>query len=190
MLEIELKASLLGIDTNQLKDAFSKAGFKKGLRKEETDLYFNGNDRDFRKTDEALRLRSSLVLSEDNQTAKTFITYKGSKVDKRSQTRSELETSVGDLTTMKELLKKLGYSEVMTVRKEREYYHRGNVTICLDQVDGLGSFIELEQVEEDSTAQKEAVIDHLLALLASFQIPEKNLLRQSYLELLMAAATS
>lgn len=190
MLEIELKASLSGIDTVQLRDALKETGFTKGLRKEETDLYFNGNDRDFRKTDEALRLRQSLVLSADSPAAKTFITYKGSKVDDRSQTRPELETAVGDFAVMKELLEKLGYTEVMTVRKEREYYHRENVTICLDQVDGLGSFIELEQVEKDLTTKKEAVIDQLLDLLASFQIPKENLLRQSYLELLMAAATS
>ncbi len=190
MLEIELKASLSGINTGQLRDALKETGFTKGLRKEETDLYFNGNDRDFRKTDEALRLRQSLVLSADSPAAKTFITYKGSKVDDRSQTRPELETAVGDFAVMKELLEKLGYTEVMTVRKEREYYHRENVTICLDQVDGLGSFIELEQVEKDLTTKKEAVIDQLLDLLASFQIPKENLLRQSYLELLMAAATS
>lgn len=189
MLEIELKASLEGISPQALESALKKAGFAPGQIKEETDIYYNGNDRDFRKTDEALRLRSSRVLTGEVQ-SKTFITYKGSKVDSRSQTRPELETSVGDLDVMKELFGKLGYREVMTVRKQRAYYHRENITVCLDEVEGLGRFIELEQVEEDGTAKKEAVIDRLLDLLSSFGVPQSNLLRESYLELLMASATS
>lgn len=193
MLEIEIKASLANIDKHALLSALSAAGFVPGKVKEETDLYYNGIERDYRKTDEALRLRSSRTLSgsagqADN--AKAHITYKGSKVDSRSQTRPELETAIGELETMKAILEKLGFPVVMTVKKQRAYFHKGKVTVCLDEVECLGSFIELEQVEDVSDEKKEAVIDQLLSLLNSFGVPRENLLQKSYLELLMAAATS
>lgn len=197
MLEIELKASLEGMGREAAASALAAAGFARIQTKEEVDIYYNGCGRDFRKTDEALRLRSSRVLenadgsASGEEAARTFITYKGSKVDSRSQTRTELETSVGDLETMKALLGKLGYSTVMTVRKVRVYFTKDNVTACLDEVDGLGAFLELEQIEAGADEEKkEAVIDRLLALLESLGIPKSQLLRRSYLELLMAKTSA
>lgn len=192
MLEIEIKASLNGIEQSRLLSLLKEQGFKAGHIKEETDIYFNGNNRDFRKTDEALRLRSSRAFEENRLgKADTFITYKGSKTDARSQTRPEFETAVEDPETMMRILDRLGYPVVMTVKKRRQYFCCGKITACLDEVEQLGSFIELEQVEEDLDERKEAVIDQLLALLDSFGIPRENLLQKSYLELLMiASATS
>ncbi len=85
---------------------------------QDIDVYFNGNDRNFMKTDEALRLRS--VRDLDAGTCETFITYKGPKLDQASSTRMEFETAVGDLSVMKDLLAALGYKEVFTVDKTRQ----------------------------------------------------------------------
>ena len=60
MLEVEIKAALTGHTKEQFKKAAEKLGFIKGGTLQEIDVYFNGNDRNFMKTDEALRLRSSM----------------------------------------------------------------------------------------------------------------------------------
>ena len=151
---------------------------------QEIDVYFNGNDRNFMKTDEALRLRS--VRDLDAGTCETFITYKGPKLDQASSTRMEFETAVGDLSVMKDLLAALGYKEVFTVDKTRqEWKHTSaNVTLCLDSVKGLGDYLELETLAE-SEDQREAAVETLLQFLRDLGVQKKNLTRKSYLELLI-----
>ena len=63
MLEIEIKASLGDLEKEQIKNLAEIMNFKYSKTLHETDIYFNGNDRNFAKTDEALRLRSCEELS-------------------------------------------------------------------------------------------------------------------------------
>ena len=62
MLEIELKASLEGMFSEEVLHRAQSCGFVPCEQVRETDIYFNGDQRDFRRTDEALRLRSLTVL--------------------------------------------------------------------------------------------------------------------------------
>lgn len=48
MLEVELKASLVNLSTDQIRDSAEKIGFQVKKRLREIDMYFNGNERDFR----------------------------------------------------------------------------------------------------------------------------------------------
>lgn len=57
MLEAEIKASLAGLSAEALLERAAALGFRPAAALRETDTYFNGSDRDFRRTDEALRLR-------------------------------------------------------------------------------------------------------------------------------------
>ncbi len=184
MLEVEIKASLGALKKEQLQEAAIGMGFVQAGTLQEIDVYFNGNDRNFMKTDEALRLRS--VRDLDAGTCETFITYKGPKLDQASSTRMEFETAVGDLSVMKNLLAALGYKEVFTVDKTRqEWKHTpANVTLCLDSVAGLGDYLELETLTE-SEDQREAAVETLLQFLSDLGVPKENLTRKSYLELLI-----
>ena len=91
MTEVELKAALTEALAGILPDRLAALGFVPGETVRETDLYFNGGDRDFRRTDEALRLRRVSSGGEEN----VLLTYKGPKEDPRSNTRREYETTAG-----------------------------------------------------------------------------------------------
>lgn len=182
-----------------------RIGFKKGDVLEEKDMYFNGPDRDFIKTDEALRLRTCRNLTRG--TEETFITYKGPKLDERSSARTEYETGIENFTAMEAILTSLGYSKAFTVEKQRRIWTllRSNgpealealesadvpypsdelpsVTLCIDSVKDLGSYIELETLTA-AEEKRESAVDRLLALLDEFGIPRESLTRKSYLELL------
>ena len=69
------------------------------------------------------------------------------------------------------------------VRKRRRLYLAQNTRIHLDQVEGLGSFLELEVVLSDSqsAADGEAVARRLLSTLG---VPEANLICGAYVDLL------
>ncbi len=149
---------------------------------EEADHYFNAPDRDFARTDEALRLR--------RVGSANFLTYKGPKIDLRTKTRTEIEVplSEGDDATKKaiDLFLSLGYRPVAVVKKKRTVYRARRqgfpLEICLDEVEGLGKFVELEilAAEERLDAGRDALFESARRLgLAKTE-------RRSYLEMLLA----
>jgi len=121
---------------------------------EETDVYFNHPSRNFRQTDEALRIR--------RRDSSNRVTYKGPKVDATTKTRRELELALpeGEETAIRwiELLEALGFRQVGRVPKRRRRFHvdwQGwDVEGTLDEIDGLGSFVELELVVEDDAVDR------------------------------------
>ena len=62
--------------------------------------------------------------------------------------RMELETEVSDTEVLKNILIHLDFSPVASVIKLRKYLKCGRFTACLDQVEGLGDFLELEVIAE------------------------------------------
>ena len=181
MLEAELKASLGDLAAEELADRAAALGFLPVEQVQETDVYFNGTERDFRRTDEALRLRSVRRLPDGPW--ESLITYKGPKLDRVSNARTEYETGVSDGGTAQKLLEALGYRPLAEVDKVRRTYRLDQVTLCLDQVQGLGGFLELELLVPGEE-QREAAVERLLALLEELGIPRDQLSRRSYLELL------
>ena len=181
MLEAELKASLGDLAAEELADRAAALGFLPVEQVRERDIYFNGTERDFRRTDEALRLRSVRRLPDGPW--ESLITYKGPKLDRVSNARTEYETGVSDGGTAQKLLEALGYRPLAEVNKVRRTYRLDQVTLCLDQVQGLGGFLELELLVPGEE-QREAAVERLLALLEELGIPRDQLSRRSYLELL------
>lgn len=187
MIEVELKAKLDSLES--LKLSLEILGFCKYEEKEEIDLYFNGNNRDFHKTDEALRLRSCEKRVDKDSITKDFIvpnkecflTYKGPKLDTISQSRLECEVAISDIETMRNILVALGYMQVLQIKKERCYYQKDNITACLDHVDGLGYFIELEKLVSHDSLRNQA-INELYDIINSLKIPSSALTTKSYLE--------
>jgi adenylate cyclase class 2 len=143
----------------------------------QADRYFNHPQRDFAHTDEALRIRVA-----DNR---AFMTYKGRKRDMLSKTREEIEVAVGDAAATMRLLERLGFTPVAAVRKLRREYELGEFTVCLDDVAGLGTFVE---VEARGVADIEKARDGALALLEQLKLHRTE--RRSYLELLLEACGS
>jgi len=77
----------------------------------------------------------------------------------------------------------LGVSAV--VEKTRAVYLLGNVRIHLDDVKGLGTFLEFEAVcEGESEEEREKNEERVAALIREFGIEDRNLLEGSYHELM------
>lgn len=167
MLEIEVKARVVSLV--EIEREILRRGGR--FRKEavQVDLYFNHPGRDFAVSDEALRLRRV----EGN----CFLTYKGPKIDGLTKTREELQVAVGDWDGAVRILKKLGFTEVRSIKKRRRYFSLEGYDVMLDQVEGLGSFIEVEKVGEDYNPQD------LIDFLRGLGIEESE--TKSYLELMI-----
>jgi adenylate cyclase class 2 len=161
----------------------AELGAKPGEAESQADCYYAHPSRDFAATDEALRLRRA---GETNR-----ITYKGPKVDSQSKTRRELELDLppgdGALAEFGQLLAALGFRPVATVRKRRRKaalaWQGQDVEVSLDEVERVGSFVELELGADDAGLPR---AERLLASLGEkLQLDGGE--RRSYLELLLEA---
>ncbi|ACV24264.1 class IV adenylate cyclase [Methanocaldococcus fervens] len=172
MIEVEVKVKI--DDKDKIAEQLKNLGFKFVKKKFQEDIYFNGIDRDFRETDEALRIR--------DEDGKFFVTYKGPKIDKISKTREEIEVGIEDKEKMRQIFIKLGFKEVPPIRKVREIYKKDDIGASIDEVEGLGLFLELEKSIPDIN-KKDKVLDELMEILKSLNISRENIIRKSYLEL-------
>ncbi len=167
-LEIEIKAYC--DDHLSLINRLISIGGKFLKRSEERDRYFNHPSRDFKETDEALRIRKR---GDD-----LILTYKGPKQPGRAKTRVEDEVNLSDLEKMHTILVHLGFRPGREVKKSRDTYLYDDITVCIDMVEGLGGFVELEKIGSD-TGQIE---EELFKLAGNLGL--KNFEKRSYLELL------
>ncbi|PSP78438.1 class IV adenylate cyclase [Halobacteriales archaeon QS_1_68_20] len=172
----------------------------------QADTYYDAPHRNFVATDEALRVREETrtgagtgtgaekgtgaeneggetVGAAAEETTVHRLTYKGPKVDEASKTRAEHETDVGDPDAMDSALQALGFDPVADVRKERERYALDGYTVTLDEVDGLGQFVEVER--DVPEAEIEATRDGALALLDDLGLDPDASVRTSYLGLML-----
>lgn len=69
----------------------------------------------------------------------------------------EHETLVEDAIEARKILQLLNLKEAVKVSKKREVGTLGNFTLCLDQVEELGSFIELEALISDENSDMECL---------------------------------
>ncbi len=181
MLEIEQKFSVP--DFTAVERILVAWGARAGEDYLEADHYFNGPDRDFARTDEAFRLRRIGTAN--------FLTYKGPKKPGPVKIRTELEIPLldGDRSAedMTRLLVHLGYRPVAVVRKRRRHFHlqRGEfqLTVCLDEVDELGHFVEVEVLAPDEQESAARTVMEETAQALGLTALE----RRSYLGLLLAA---
>ena len=178
MIEVEIKLPLFRRSITER--ALTDCGFKAGNLVKESDFYFTSDFHDFMKTDEALRIRTCENFTTRETTS--FLTYKGAKLDTVSTTRKELETRIEDADIAREILISLGYKKLYPVTKLRQYYHKGRMTACVDQVESLGSFLELE-ILVDSPEQKESALQSIEALLLDMGSSLKETTRKSYLSM-------
>jgi adenylate cyclase, class 2 len=82
---------------------------------------------------------------------------------------AEHETQVVDRAAMHEAILAMGFYPTVRIVKERRSAHVQGMEICLDQVDGLGAFLELERMVGDD-ASGDKVQDELVAYVAGLGI--------------------
>lgn len=157
MYEVELKFPVT--DAAALQGLLEQLGAEFSAPIQQQDEYFTHPVRNFVETDEALRMRQVGQRS--------WITYKGPKVDSQTKTRREIDLPLAEAWDQgRELLLALGFAPALHVRKQRIpgslLWQGETVEIALDEVESLGHFIEFERQADES--QRQAATESLLAL--------------------------
>ena len=81
------------------------------------------------------------------------------------------------------LMKSLGI--LIVADKPREIYFVENVKFHLDNVGGLGTFVEIEAIDKEGTIGKEKLREQCDSYLKLFKIRDNDLLADSYSDLLL-----
>jgi len=178
---IEVERKFRVTDAAPLRRRLEKLDAVWGQPQRQVDRYFAHPSRDFARTDEALRIRSA---GDANQ-----LTYKGPKLDATSKTRREIELALAGGPAGAEacaaLLAALGFRRVADVNKLRATamldFRGRRFSVSIDEVDHLGTFIELETLADETTWP--AARHDLDQLAAELELNEGE--RRSYLELLL-----
>ena len=187
MIEVEVKLPLRQRDnaekeTDRIASALCGMGFRKAARFRQRDSYFDNAAGEIRAGGKALRIRETEDLLQGRVTAE--LNFKGPRMDQVSMTRQELETEVGQAETGRQILAALGYFPVPPeVVKERTEYRRENITACLDRVEGLGDFLELEIIVPEPEGAT-AALRRLEALLGELGYQMSDTVTRSYLSML------
>jgi adenylate cyclase class 2 len=174
--EVELKVRA---DHERVRATLERRGAERVDRVTQRDTYYDAPHRDFAETDEAVRIRR--VVGPDGERAK--LTYKGPLVEAASKTREEHETAVADPESAAAALEGVGFSPAAVVEKDRERYRVDGYTVTLDDVEGVGEFVEVER--EATEEEVETVREGAERVLRDLGLDPDDGIRTSYLGLLL-----
>ncbi|OGB75292.1 hypothetical protein A2810_00375 [candidate division Kazan bacterium RIFCSPHIGHO2_01_FULL_49_10] len=176
MIEIEIK---FRVDNNRRADIVERIGrlCPNGNSIRQMDkVYLIKSDsfKDFKSGDPVVRIR---VVDD-----KSTLTYKRA-IDGHGNT-IEHEIAFTPIAEGENILCEMGYKMVTEVAKTRSVWKSGDVTISLDDVDGLGAFLELE-ILGDSEQIKPAR-ERILTLAHELGLSESDIELKKYDQLVSA----
>src|SRR3989344_924740 len=169
MKEVEVKAKIKNLE--EVKEKLQKLGcvFSKPLiQKDKIYLHKNTMFQNVTKGKVILRIRDSNGIF--------IITLK--KQLENELDNIEREVIVNDPIEAEEILKEMDYKEVIIVFKKRVKCKYKDLEICLDNVEGLGEFIEVEKLTKDEESLK--IQKELFEFLESLGIEKKDQVFKGY----------
>ncbi len=170
-MELEMKFRCENLDT--IEDLLVIGGFVKSKQKHQRDTYFIVNQHNEDGTRDYFRVRRDLI--------------KGTYSMDYHRVLSELETQetevdIEDDQGAIDILKNLGYEVKCVVDKKRSEYTKENLSVTLDEVKDLGTYVEIELMG-DLNAENEQTI---LKTQEYLNLPDTNRVqRMGYPDLLL-----
>jgi adenylate cyclase class 2 len=179
-MDFEVEKKFWLNDVSQMFVRLKELGIELSAGEDQIDRYYNHPARDFTQTDEVLRLRSAGT--------RNYVTYKGARIDSTTKTRRELELTLPDgeyLPDFEQLLSLLAFQPLMTIHKFRRKadvnWEDYPIEISLDEIDQLGTFIEIETTSD--LEHLERAKKALASLAGALHLDRQE--HRSYLELLL-----
>lgn len=179
-VEVEVKIPVCGLE--DIIKRLEQCGFCLAGTCREEDVYYNSVHYDLRGQDKALRIRRITDL--DTGKTQAEFNCKGPKLDQVSVSRTELEMRLETPEILERILEELGFLPVpCAVRKIRFTYTRGRITAAVDQVEGLGDYLELEIIGQGED-QRSACLKEIELAMKELGYEQKDTIRTSYLSML------
>ena len=131
-MEIEIKAKLK--HKEKVADKLKTLGAEEKKQKHQFDQYYNHPKKDIRETNEYIRLR---YLYGENKGKFCYHVNAGDATQ-------EYEVPIEDINAFKQILKLCGFSPLGLIDKKRRTFALDAFEITIDEVNGVGDFLEIE----------------------------------------------
>ncbi len=172
MIEVEAKVRIS--DVWWMEKRISEEGAEyKGMIKQR-DEYYDFPDMRLFNDGGAFRVRSS--------DGDFRITYKWCKKDEDTTSREEIEIGIESADKMITILESIGFVKLCEIKKKRKVYQLDDLKVSLDEVEGLGSFVEVEGMA-DSEEEYRAKKVEIFKLLDRLGISSSDIIRRTYMEM-------
>jgi adenylate cyclase, class 2 len=175
MREIEIKARLH--DPKLVWEELDRLGIKPSGTIFQRDLIFVAKPYRLRDIDATV---SPVVRIREEQSGCT-LTAKKNRTDQLDSI--EHEVSVDDRDAAAAILDALGYHQVLEIVKRRQKFKLQDFSVCVDDVDRLGTFIEVEALVAEE-AQIDDIRQAMWQLLRPFSVNPKDQVTKGYDRLL------
>ena len=186
---IEVEIKILLDDSAIIIDSLKAIGAKLLNNETQIDLYLDHPCKSFYRTDESLRLRHRIPYSDtevtmlDESHEPLELTFKGPKLHSRSKTRVEISIGVSDIDKTRLMLEHLGFLIVAEIKKKRIHYELDEIIISIDNVEGLGEYIELEKIVA-SRSEIDSAYNEIVDIIQRLGLDPAKSISSSYMELL------
>ncbi|MFP4656821.1 MAG: class IV adenylate cyclase [Candidatus Woesearchaeota archaeon] len=111
-----------------------------------------------------------------------YLTFKGSSEHKDDIAWQEWESEIEDEEVLRKLLLSNGLETVVLIDKKRKTYTYEDFEINIDEIKGLGVFIEVELVSEKVEEAKKRIQN---LMFHELKIPEENVITEGYVPLMI-----
>ncbi|MES2930674.1 MAG: class IV adenylate cyclase [Patescibacteria group bacterium] len=170
MKEIEIKAKLNNKEEIVGKLKNLGCSFEEQITQNDVVYVKNlGSAEEYNKNDVFLRIRIKNNL-------KSFFTLK--KRIKNDLDALEYETEITSPGEMENALLLMGYQKAVYVNKTRIITHHDEYEICIDEVENLGSYIEMEKLVTDGDSEK--IQDEMFTFFLSLGIKSEDRIMTGY----------
>lgn len=153
-IELERSYILTELDEKRIKEKIKQENFKLVSEEIEEDTYFSDKDLYFVKNRICLRTRKI----NDNYLELTYKPKSTEETEKYGKKEVNIQLNVKDYEDIKYVINHLGYITYVSLKKYRTTYSKLvngiERNIMLDELKGIGKFIELEVLSEKEDKQK------------------------------------
>src|SRR3989344_5827656 len=101
-------------------------------------------------------------------------------IKKDELVKIEHETEVKNVSELEQCLFVMGYKFSNRVIKTRISTHLKDYEICLDDVEELGSFIEVEKMTDNNFLDEQIILDELNSFMFSLGVPSSDGINKGY----------
>lgn len=174
MLQTEITVQLFE-DINDVENKLIKLGFCKTEELNIQENYFTNLKNDALKNASYSNLLVTSVILRSYTTLKNKVPT--AKLIRRLENLDSHNYAVGEERVIKEVedevhsrkvMTNIGYTNWVTLKQKNVYYKKGEITIILSEVEGLGNFIEIEEYPSISNLVETEKIDILKQYIKSF----------------------
>ncbi|HEX7483782.1 MAG TPA: class IV adenylate cyclase [Candidatus Saccharimonadales bacterium] len=173
MREIEIKARISSVES--IVDLLTRQGVSVSEPVTQHDRVYGlpGIEGDDENTAPWLRIRTEIK----GDTTKSIFTLKRSVTNQMDSI--EHETEVSDDVELEKIITQLSFVPYTNLTKTRQKAKLTDIEICLDTVDGLGTFIEAEKLTADDV-DYQGVIDELWVIFETLGISRTDQVTDGY----------